>query len=129
MLRFSPLLLLLIFLFAGPVFAGTTYEVTSKLDGKKITYKVRFGGGKLFEQYTAYDPASKKFVYFSWKRSETAPKPVCSIWDHQTGRQIDLYSFPNVKHPLPVIPSMQAMKACPKTGDRSFAPKRLIIYD
>jgi len=120
---------LLFFLFNQPVFAGTVYEVTCKSDGKNITYKVRFGGGKLFEQYTAYDPESKTFVYLSWKRTEKTPKPTCSIWDHETGRKIQLYSFPNVKHPLPVIPSMQAMKICPKTGDRNFTSKRLIIYD
>ena len=121
--------LLLLPLLTSHCLAGTGYEVTST-DGKKtITYMVNFGGGKLFEQHTAFDPVTQKFVYLNWKRNGEAPQPVCSIWDHQTGRTIPLYKFPNVKNPLPVIPSIEAMKVCPITGDRKFKFTRKIAYD
>ena len=80
-------------------------------------------------QHTAYDPASKEFVYLKWMRGEAAPKPVASIWDHRTGETIALYKFPGVKSPLPVIPSIDAMKVCPKTGDKNFKHKATIAYD
>ena len=95
--------LLLLALLADTAFAGTGYEVTSMKEGKAVTYMVNFGGGFRFEQHTAYDPISKKFVYLQWPRDGKAPKPVGAIWDHQTGRTLDLYQFPDVKHPLPVI--------------------------
>lgn len=129
MFRSIALFLLLIVFLSGPVFAGSMYEVTAKMGDKKIIYKIKFGGGKLFDQYTAFDPASGKFVYLSWPRKEEAPKPVSSIWDYETGREIQLFNFPNVKNPLPVIPSMDAMKFCPKTGDRDFTSKRIMFYD
>lgn len=129
MIRFTLFTLFLVF-FAAPAFAGDGYEITSQdSDGKVVTYQVNFGGGMMFEQHTAYDPSSKSFVYLTWKRNEDAPKPVCSIWDHATGRTIELYQFPGVDHPLPVIPSIKEMKVCPKTGDKNFDAKLVIAYD
>ena len=109
--------------------AGTGYEVTSQKDGKSTTYKVNFGGGRRFEQHTAFDPSSKKFVYLSWPRGGQAPAPVAKIWDHSTGKTIELFKFPDAKHPLPVIPSMDAMKVCPMTGDPNFKSKAVLAYD
>ena len=129
MFRFSVILPLFLVVLPGTAFAGSIYEVTAKLDDKTVTYRVKFGGGKLFKQYTAYDASTKKFVYLTWPRKEKGPKPVGSIWDHDTGRTISLYQFPGIKHPLPVIPSMEAMKFCPKTGDRDFKSNLIIIYD
>ncbi len=103
--------------------------MTSNDGEETVTYMVRFGGGRRVEQYTAYDPASKSFVYLTWKRDEPKPEPACSIWDHQTGRTIALYRFPNVECPLPVIPSIQKMKVCPKTGDKDFKYRAVIAYD
>ena len=120
---------LLLVLLADSAFAGTGYEITSTQGGKSITYMVNFGGGFTFEQYTAYDPVSKMFLYLQWPRDGKAPKPVGAIWDHQTGQTIDLYQFPGVKHPLPVIPSIKAMKVCPLTGDRNFKAQEVIAYD
>jgi len=57
------------------------------------------------------------------------PEGAGAIWDHQTGQTIDLYQFPGVKHPLPAIPSIEAMKVCPRTGDRNFKAKPIIAYD
>jgi len=144
MLR-SILLASLLVLLASSAFAATGYEVTSTDGEKTVTYMVNFGRGMMFDQYTAYDPASKKFVYLSWKLAGPgrvagaaaaqeegkmkAPKPVCSIWDHATGRTIDLYQFPGVKHPLPVIPSIEAMKVCPKTGDKNFKYRAVLAID
>ena len=116
-------------LLTGAALAGTGYEVTSKDGEKTVTYMVNFGGGMFFHQHTAYDPASKQFVYLTWKRDQPEPKPACSIWDHQTGRTIDLYQFPGAKHPLPVIPSIEAMKACPKTGDKGFKHRAVLAID
>ncbi len=129
MFRYSAMLSLLIALVSTPVFAGSMYEVTSKMGDQAISYKIKIGGGKRFGQFTAYDPESKQFVYLSWPRKEKEPKPVCSIWDHETGRNILLYKFPNVENPLPVIPSIEAMKSCPKTGDRDFTSKLILFYD
>jgi len=109
--------------------AGDGYEVTAQQAGKEITYMVNFGGGRMFEQYTAFDPESKKFVYLSWKRDAKPPKPVMTIWDHNTGERIPLYKFPDVKNPLPVIPSIEAMKVCPITGDKAFKAKLVMAYD
>jgi len=120
---------LLLVLPANSAFAGTGYEITSAEGGKTVTYMVNFGGGFMFKQHTAYEPISKKFVYLQWPRDKQAPKPAGAIWDHQTGQTIDLYQFPGVKHPLPVIPSIEAMKVCPRTGDRNFKAKPIIAYD
>ena len=115
---------------AGAAFAGTGYEVTAKnAEGEEVTYQVKFGGGKLFEQYTAFDPDSKSFVYLTWNRRGKKPEPASVIYDHKTGELIPLYKFPDAKHPLPVIPSMEAMKVCPLTGDEEFKAKVRIAYD
>ncbi len=114
---------------AGIASAGTTYEVTGKADDKTVIYEVSFGGGFNFEQFTAFDPKSKQFVYLKWDRGTKAPAPAMKIWDHRTGETIPLYSFPKVKDPLPVIPSIEAMKICPITGDKKFESKPLIAYD
>lgn len=108
---------------------GTVYKVTS-VDGEKtIKYEVTFGGGRLFEQMTAFDPVAKKFVYLKWNRSDARPKPASHIWDHNTGKTVPLYTFPGAKHPLPEIPSIMAMKVCPKTGDTDFKAKPFIAID
>ncbi len=120
---------LFVLLFASPAFAGTGYQVTSKQGEETITYMVTFGGGKLFDQHTAYDPASKSFVYLRWRRNQKSPEPVGSIWDHETGRTLELYKFPNVEQPLPIIPSMDAMKVCPQTGDPNFTSKAVLAID
>lgn len=115
---------------ASPAMAGTGYRVTATGDdGKTTTYEVNFGGGFMFEQYTAYDPATGKFVYLQFKRGEEAPEPAAVIWDHNTGKRVKLYAFPDAKHPLPIIPSIEAMNFCPVTGDDDFKAKAYIMYD
>ncbi len=114
---------------ASSVWAGDGYEVTAKQGDKEITYMVNFGGGRRFEQYTAFDPESKKFVYLSWDRKAKPPQPAMKIWDHRTGELIPLYQFPDVPHPLPIIPSIEAMKVCPLTGDKNFKARLAIAYD
>lgn len=109
--------------------AGTIYEVTAKSDGETITYQVRFGGGFRFDHFTAFDPASKKFVYMSWDRDAQAPEPAMHIWDHRSGETIPLYKFPDVENPLPVISSMEEMKVCPITGDKAFKSQAVIAID
>jgi hypothetical protein len=127
--RFTAAMLFLLAVAAGPSSAGEIYRVTATEEGKPITYDVKFGGGKLFEQWTAFDPASKKFVYLSWRRNLAEPKPAATIWDHRTGETIKLYKFPGVELPLPVIPSMKEMKVCPLTGDKEFQAKAIIAID
>ena len=114
---------------AGLSWAGDGYEVTAKQGDKEITYQVNFGGGRMFDQYTAFDPESKQFVYLQWNRQEQPPKPAMTIWDHQSGELVPLYKFPDVKHPLPIIPSMEAMKVCPITGDRQFKARLVMAID
>src|SRR5215470_2181454 len=120
---------LLVLLSAGAASAGTIYEVNATNGTEKVTYRVKFGGGKAVAQWTAFDPKSKKFVYLTWERSDPAPEPVATIWDHRTGEPVKLYKFPNVEQPLPVIPSIQDMKVCPLTGDKDFTFKRVGNYD
>jgi hypothetical protein len=114
---------------ASTSLAGTGYKVTSKQGDKEVTYDVKFGGGRRFEQWTAFDPASKKFVYVQWPRGEAEPKPAATIWDHRTGETVKLYKFPGVESPLPVIPSVEAMKICPLTGDKGFKAMPTFAYD
>jgi len=114
---------------ASSTHAGTRWEITSQKGTRSVTYSVDFGGGKAFEQYTAWDPASKKFVYLAWPRGEDGPKPVSTIWNHSTGELVKLFQFPEVKHPLPVIPSIDTIKVCPKTGDKKFRKQETIIFD
>jgi len=128
MLKYT-LSLVLLAMLTNAALAGTGYQVTSKDGEETVTYRVNFGGGMMFHQHTAYDPASEKFVYLTWERGKDAPESVCSIWDHKTGKTIDLYQFPNVEHPLPVIPSINAMKVCPKTGDENFQHRAILAYD
>jgi hypothetical protein len=109
--------------------AGNIYQVTSQDGEKTITYEVRFGGGKLMDQFTAFDPETKKFVYLLWDRKGKPPSPAMKIWDHRTGETISLYDFPNAKNPLPVIPSIDAMKVCPLTNDKHFKAKLHVIVD
>ncbi|HEY1065170.1 MAG TPA: hypothetical protein VGE52_03645 [Pirellulales bacterium] len=114
---------------ASPVMAGLLYTITSHDGDKVVTYEVTFGGGRLSETYTAFDPESKKFVYLSFPRKGEAPKPVATIWDHRTGEMIPLYKFPEAKHPLPVIPSIDEMKVCPLTNDKNFSAEPKIAFD
>jgi len=109
--------------------AGEVYRVTSNDGRKTVTYEVRFGGGRLNDQFTAFDPETKKFVYLEWKRGESPPAPAMKIWDHQTGETISLYRFPKAKHPLPVIPSMESMRVCPITMDKKFKAKLYAMFD
>jgi hypothetical protein len=109
--------------------AGTTYRITSSDGTKEVTYEVRFGGGRQFEQFTAFDPASKDFVYLRWTRGEQKPEPAGSIWDHKTGAIVLLYKFPEVAQPLPVIPSVEDLTICPKTGGKIISKKTFIRYD
>jgi len=64
-----------------------------------------------------------------WGRQEEAPKPASKIWDHQTGETIELFKFKGAENPLPVIPSIEAMKVCPITGDKNFKAQPRIAYD
>ena len=121
--------LLLIGLASGAARAGDGYEVTATAGGKEVRYKVNFGGGRRFDQWTAFDPSAKTFVYLKWPRGQAAPEPAATIWDHRTGETVRLYKFPGAEHPLPVIPSMEAMKVCPVTGDKAFAAKLVVAYD
>jgi len=109
--------------------AGTIYEVTATDGKEKVTYRVKFGGGKSLRQWTAFDPKSKTFVYLTWTDTEAIPEPVATIWDHKTGETVKLYKFPKADSPLPVIPTIDAMKVCPLTGDKDFAKKRVGNYD
>lgn len=114
---------------AAALLAGEGYEVTST-DGKTTkTYMVRFGGGKLMERATAFDPASQKFVYLTWERDTPMPKPVGSIWLAATGETIPLYKFPNVETPLPIIPSIKDLKVCPYTGDKNLKTELKMFFD
>ena len=106
------------------------YEIQAKQpDGDTLTYQVKFGSGKRFEQFTASDPVSKSFVYLTWNRREPASEPVGTIFDHTTGKTIPLYKFPEAEHPLPVIPSMEEMLVCLLTGDHAFKATRRIASD
>jgi hypothetical protein len=110
--------------------AGTIYKVTAKKGDETVTYEVRFGGGRLAEYWTAFDPKTKKFVHLTWlRRGGKEPEPAATIWDHRTGELIKLYKFPGADSPLPVIPGIEAMKACPITGDRKFKAVRHIAID
>ncbi len=109
--------------------AGNVYKVTSQAGDKTVTYEIRFGGGRLFDQFTAFDPETKKFVYLQWKRTDANPAPAMKVWDHRTGETIPLYRFPDAKNPLPVIPSIDAMKVCPLTNDKNLKAKLHIIID
>ena len=125
----------LLFVFMGLVIstslasAGNIYKITSQDGEKTITYEVRFGGGRLMDQFTAFDPETKKFVYLQWDRKGKPPAPAMKVWDHRTGATILLYRFPDVKNALPVIPSIDAMKVCPLTNDKNFKAKLHIIVD
>lgn len=107
-----------VLLFGAGLKAATDYQVTCRDGDKTVTYEVRFGGSKLTERYTAFDPASRKFVYLTWMRDTAAPEPAGKIWDYHTGETIPLYKFPGVAQPLPIIPSIDALKICPLTGDK-----------
>lgn len=120
---------LAVLLGASAADAGNVYRVTSRKEGKTVTYEVRFGGGRLMDQATAFDPESRKFVYLQWERDGRKPAPAMRMWDHRTGATVSLYRFPGAKHPLPVIPSIEAMKVCPLTGDKDFKAKLHMIFD
>ncbi len=130
-MSYRNLLFVLVVWFLGTLTAsaGNIYQVTSKDGEKTITYEVRFGGGRLMDQFTAFDPGTKKFVYLQWKRRDQPPSPAMKIWDHRTGETISLHQFPNARHPLPVIPSIKAMRVCPLTGDKDFIAKIYEILD
>jgi hypothetical protein len=110
--------------------AGTVYKVTAKKGDETVTYEVQFGGTRLAEKWTAFDPKTKKFVHLSWmRRGGKAPEPAAVIWDHRTGELIKLYKFPGADAPLPVIPDIEAMKVCPLTGDKAFKAVPHIAID
>ena len=109
--------------------AGNVYKVASHDGEKTITYEVRFGGIKLMDQFTAFDPDTKKFVYLTWNRKDKPPTPAMKLWDYRTGESIPLYRFPYANNPLPVIPSIESMKVCPFTNDKNFKAELYEIVD
>jgi hypothetical protein len=109
--------------------AGNVYKVTSHDGEKTITYEVRFGGIKLTDQFTAFDPETKRFVYLTWNRKDKPPTPAMKLWDYRTGETIPLYRFPDAKNPLPVIPFIESMKVCPFTNDKNFKADLYAIVD
>jgi hypothetical protein len=110
-------------------FAGTIYEVTVKSNGESQTFNVQFGGGQQFEQWTAFDPASKTFVHLEFPRLGEKPAPVATIWQSQTGESIPLYQFKDAKHPLPRIESIEQLKVCPFTGSKDLKAVPIIAID
>ena len=127
---FYKIIAILTLMFATSVsYAGTSYEVISKVEDKTTSYMVIFGGGRRLKQHTAFDPARRKFVYMQWARDKEDPKPVAKIWDHETGKITELYQFPDVKNPLPIIPSINAMRVCPITGSKDFEAIPRIAID
>jgi hypothetical protein len=114
---------------AGVGSAGTTYQVTSTSGKETRTYEVSFGGGKLFERLTAFDPKSRRFVYLDYRRGTPAPKPAGVVWDHRAGETLPLHQFPGVDQPLPVIPSIEDLRVCPFTGARDLKKTVLKVYD
>jgi hypothetical protein len=123
-------ILALYLLIATPALqAGTVYKVTSKMGDKTVTYDVRFGGTRLNDHMTAFDPMTRKFVYLTWPRRGKKPEPAATIWDHTTGKTVELYKFPGAKGPLPAIPSIRDMKVCPMTGDKAFKAEAKIAVD
>jgi len=129
MLRQIILMALILLCCVESALAVTRYRITSHDGDKVVEYQVSFGGAKLFEQWTAFDPASKTFVYLSFTRGAEPPKPTATIWDHRTGETIPLYKFPDVEQPLPVIPSLGGMKVCPLTGDKKFKAETYMFLD
>lgn len=111
--------------------AGDGYQITSKKpDGTTITYELVFGPTMVAKRHLGFDPASKEFVYLTWNPDrEDEPKPVCSIFDVQTGVEIPLYKFPNVEYPLPIIRSIREFKVCPITGDKNPKIEKSFIAD
>lgn len=109
--------------------AADAYRITSRDGDREVTYEVMFGGLRRADQYTAFDPETKSFVYLTWKRADEAPKPVMTIWNHRDGSLLELYKFPDAKHPLPIIPDIKAMKVCPLTGDKAFTFRQVGVVD
>ena len=79
----------------SPASAGNIYKVTSQDGEKTITYEVRFGGGRLMDQFTAFDPETKKFVvqlpkdkylwvYFADPSLDNATNPLRQVDSSQT---------------------------------------------
>ena len=123
------LTLLALSITASQALAGNGYRITSSDGAKTISYEVNFGGAKLFERWTAFDPATKKFVYLDWQRDTPAPKAAGQIWDYRSGETSSLYRFPGVEQPLPIIPSIKDLKVCPITGDKHPKIEATYIYD
>jgi hypothetical protein len=120
----------LLFFSVSSVPAANIYQITSTDGRKTIKYEVHFGGSLDHNIWTAFCPKSQKFVYLSWLRGKQKPPQVAAtIWDHQTGRTIKLYRFPNCRDPLPVIDSIADLKVCPFTGDKKFKLVRTRIAD
>jgi len=118
-----------LFLMTGAVSAGDGYRVTARGADGPVEYDVTFGDGRASGRLTAFDPASRAFVYLTYPRSGERPTPVGSIWDHRTGATIPVYKFPKVETPLPAIPSIGEMKVCPLTGDTKFTYKLVKAVD
>jgi hypothetical protein len=99
---------------------GNVYKITSA-DGESsyeaVFYPKGSGGSDQNFLYTAFDPDSKKFVYWVGKGS---PKAVGRIWNSATGETTWLYEFPGAKQPLPVIESIDDIKAFPGTKNKDF---------
>jgi hypothetical protein len=107
--------------------AGEIYQVTSTDGKKQVTYELFVGRGKSSARLPAFDPQTKKFVYLEW--ADEKPKPAALIWDHLTGRTIELFKIPNADHPLPLISGIEDMKACPFTGDKKLKIKKVGNFD
>ena len=103
-------------LLTGVAWAGMGY--TMKCKACKFEQSVIFGGGRMFNQVTAWCDPCGKFVYLRWKRSEAEPKPLATIWDAETGRKLTTYACPDCGKPATMVD--ENMKFCPKCGKAEF---------
>jgi len=124
-----PLSIVCCLLLSNIALAGTGYIISSDEGDEKVTYRVKFGGGKLNEQWTAFDVASKKFVYLRFPRNGEQPKPVAHHWNPSTGDTAPLYKFPEVDLPLPLIPNVEALKVVPFAKEKGIKVETELFFD
>lgn len=114
---------------AALVYAGSGYRLNCPEEACEYEGMVTFGGGRMFEQKTAYCCACKKFVYLRWSRGgrpgfdgkvKLKPEPLGQVWDSATGRVLTLYACPECQAPAAEIPTRKDLKVCPQCNKGHF---------
>ncbi len=109
--------------------AGTRYDVTCGAPKCGFSTTIDLGGGRLFEQESAWCRRCGKTVSTTWKRDSKRGTSFAQFWDALTGRERKMFDCPGCGSLVVAMEEAQDFKHCPKCGKPSLKHKVAIMFD